>query len=56
MIRQVAGFFSSLLLVASICPAQPASRPHYIEIKLPPGVPSESFFIRYVLAGQDLGA
>jgi len=52
---RLATFFSTLLLVVAICSAQPPSRPHYIEIKLPPGVPSESFFIRYVLAGEDFG-
>jgi hypothetical protein len=46
--------FTTLILVAGICSGQ--SRPHYIEIKLPPGVISESFFIRYVLAGEDFGA
>lgn len=52
---RVAGLFSTLVLVAGICSGQPASRPHYIEIKLPPGVASETLFVRYVLAGEDFG-
>jgi hypothetical protein len=55
----VAGFFRSLVLVAGLCSGQiaqpPASPSHYIEIKLPPGLISESVFIRYLLAGQEFG-
>ncbi len=47
-------FFATLILLAGICSGQ--SRPHYVEIKLPPAVASESFFVRYVLAGEDFGA
>jgi len=40
-----AGFFRALVLVAGVCsgqiPQQPANPPHYLEIKLPPGVISE---------------
>jgi hypothetical protein len=52
-------FFSVLVLFTAICsgqtPTVPAGRPHYIEIKLPPNVTSESFIIRYVLMGEDFG-
>ena len=45
-----------LLLVAGICSGQspqPAARPsHYIEIKLPRWVNSESVFVRYQLVGE----
>lgn len=52
----VAGFFSGLVLTAGICSGQPpASRPHYVEIKLPPAVISKTFFVRYGLTGEDLG-
>jgi len=52
------GFFSSAVLVVCACSGQttiPPGLAHYVEIKLPPAVPSESFFVRYVLAGDDLG-
>jgi hypothetical protein len=42
----------ALILGSCICPAQNS---HYIEIKLPPGIPSETVFIRYLLAGDDFG-
>jgi hypothetical protein len=43
-----------LALTAGVCSGQvPPS--HYIEIGIPPGVASESVFIRYVLAGEKLG-
>jgi hypothetical protein len=52
---KIAGFF----LAAGVCSAQnpirPASSSHFIEIKLSPGVASESVFIRYLLAGDELG-
>jgi hypothetical protein len=48
-----------LILMALLCSGQvqqpTASAPHYIEIKLPDGVRSESFFVRYALAGEDFG-
>jgi len=43
----------SLVLAAAVCSGQAPS--HYIEIKLPPEVNSEKFFVRYILAGQDFG-
>jgi hypothetical protein len=55
---RVVGFFSLLVLVAGCCSgqtAEPAGPSRYIEIKLPPEVVSESFFVRYVLAGDDFG-
>lgn len=56
---RVAGFVGRLVLVAGVCSVQaprlPAGPPHYLEIKLPPGVISESFFVRYVLTGEDFG-
>jgi len=52
-----AGFFRLLVLVAGICPGQSpqlgASPSHYIEIKLPRWVNSESVFVRYHLVGED---
>jgi hypothetical protein len=53
MRRRVAGFFASLLLCAGACFGQTPR--HYVEIKLPSEVPSQTFFVRYVLAGQDFG-
>jgi hypothetical protein len=41
-----------LILMSGLCSGQ---IPHYIEIKLPDGVISESFFVRYALAGEDFG-
>lgn len=58
MKRGVAGFAGKLILVAAFCSGQtprPANPSHYIEIKLPPDVVSESMFVRYVLKGQHLG-
>jgi hypothetical protein len=59
MRRPVAAFLRTLVLVAALCsgqiPQPPASRSHYIEIKLPRGVNSESVFIRYLLAGEEFG-
>src|SRR5208282_4379462 len=53
------GFFLAIALVAGLCSAQvlqpPTNPSHYVEIQLPPSVPSESVFIQYVLAGEDLG-
>ena len=52
-----AGFFRLLLLVAGVCsgqsPQPAASPPHYIEIKLPRWVNSESVFVRYRLVGEE---
>lgn len=53
MRRKVAGFFARLLLLAGACFGQTPR--HYVEIKLPPELPSQTFFVRYVLAGQDFG-
>ena len=58
MRRPVAGFLRTLVLVASCAGQSPqpgASPSHYVEIKLPPGVISESVFIRYLLAGEEFG-
>ena len=46
-----------LVLWAGICGAQtprsPTGPADYVEIKLPPSVPSERVFIRYILTGQE---
>ena len=58
MVRRLAGFVGKLILLATFCSGQtptPANPSHYVEIKLPPEVLSETFFARYVLAGQDFG-
>lgn len=59
MRRPLTGFFGALVLAAGLCLGQisrpPASPSHYIEIKLPREVSSESVFIRYLLAGEELG-
>ena len=47
-----ARFSPALVLFTCICSAQ---NPHFIEIKLPPDTPSETVFIRYLLAGDDFG-
>lgn len=55
---RVTGLVSLLVFVTCCCSGQtpePASPAHYIEIKVPPEVNSESFFVRYVLAGDDFG-
>ena len=44
----MAAGFCTLVLMA-------AGAPHYLEIQLPDGVISESFFVRYALAGDDFG-
>ena len=52
------GFIIKLILLVASCfgqSPQPTSPAHYVEIKLPPEVISDSFFARYVLAGQDFG-
>src|ERR1035438_7783964 len=54
MKRRLAGFVGKLILLAAFCYAQPTPS-RYVEIKLPPEVLSETFFARYVLAGQDFG-
>jgi hypothetical protein len=50
-------FAAMLVLWAGICGAQtprsPAGPADYVEIKLPPGIPSEKVFIRYILTGQE---
>jgi hypothetical protein len=58
MVRRLAGFVGKLILLAAACAAQTATPDNprrYVEIKLPPEVISETFFARYVLAGQDFG-
>jgi hypothetical protein len=55
---RVIGLLSKLVLVAASGSSQtvrPGSPSHYIEIKLPPEVNSQGFFIRYVLPGEDFG-
>jgi hypothetical protein len=53
------GVFSSFVLIAGSGYGQttriPARPSHYVEIVLPAGVASENLFVRYVLAGDDLG-
>lgn len=48
-----------LALAAGLCPSQvpqaPAKPAHFIEVKLPLGLPSQSVFVRYVLNGEELG-
>jgi hypothetical protein len=55
----VAGFILTLVLVAGVCSGQVlqrlASPSHYIEIKLPGGMISESVWVRYLLDGDDFG-
>jgi hypothetical protein len=50
-------FAAMLVLWAGICGAQtprsPAGPADDVEIKLPPGIPSEKVFIRYILTGQE---
>jgi hypothetical protein len=59
MMSRLVAWSSALVLVGVICSAQvtgpPTNPPRTLEIKLPKGVPSESVFIRYVLAGEDFG-
>lgn len=53
------GFFTRLLLVAGACYCQTQNVPvlpaRHVEIRIPPGVKSETLFIRYVLTGEDFG-
>jgi hypothetical protein len=51
--RATAGFLFMLVLNAGVCSSQIPS--HHIEINIPIGVSSEGVFIRYVLAGEELG-
>lgn len=59
MRRPAAGLFRPLVLAACVSSGQspqPATGPsHYIEIKLPRWVNSESVFVRYQLVGQGYG-
>src|ERR1019366_9294890 len=58
MKRRLVGFVGNLILLAAFCPGQTptsATPSHYVEIMLPREVISETFFARYVLAGQDFG-
>jgi hypothetical protein len=52
-------FLSTLVVIAEIgsgqVPQPAADISHYIEIKLPPRVPSEDVFVRYRLSGEELG-
>jgi hypothetical protein len=54
---RAAGFFRLLILVTGMCSGQSpqpgASPSHYIQIKLPRWVNSESVFVRYHLVGED---
>jgi hypothetical protein len=56
---RAAGFLRPLVLAAGVCSGQspqPATPPsHYIEIKLPRWVNSESVFVRYQLVGENYG-
>ncbi len=52
MRRTAARLSPALVLFTCICSAQ---NQHFLEIKLPPGLPSETVFIRYLLAGDDFG-
>ena len=60
MKHPVTGLCRTLVVAAGVCsgqvPQPQASSTHYVEIKLPRGVISESVFIRYLLAGEDFGA
>jgi len=47
------GFLPMLVLTAKVCLSQTPS--HYIAIDIPSGVSSERVFIRYILAGEELG-
>ena len=52
MVRRFSGFVGILILLAAFCSPQtptPANPSHYVEIKLPPEVLSETFFVRYAL-------
>ena len=51
--RFIFGHICGLMGLVVLCSAQTSPR---IEITLPPGVPSGSFFARYTLEGDDLGA
>src|ERR1039458_1823582 len=54
MNRRVAWLLSTLILLAVSSSAQappPAIPTHFIVIDLPPGVRSETFFVRYALTG-----
>jgi hypothetical protein len=42
-----------LVLTAAVCPSQIPS--HYVEIDIPRAVNSQNVFIRYILAGEELG-
>src|ERR1022692_2960905 len=51
MVRRLVGFVGKLILLAAFCRAQ-TNPSRYVEIKLPPEVISETFFVRYVLGGR----
>jgi hypothetical protein len=56
MNRRDAAFSCTLLLFAVLSPAQTPEPSRYLEIQLPPGVRSETFFIRYSLTGVDFNS
>jgi hypothetical protein len=59
MRRRVAGFPLQAILLAVLCQAQtlgPVVPSRFIEIQVPPGVPSETLFIRYALKGADFNS
>ena len=54
MLRELSGFLRTLIL-AIVAPLVFAGPAQEVEIKLPTGIASETVFIRYRLAGQELG-
>lgn len=54
MPHTVAGF-STLVLAACTMAFGQDPGPHYLEVRLPPEVKSQTVFIRYILHGDDLG-
>ena len=55
MNRRAPGFLS-LILLAGLSSAQTPEPSRYLEIQLPPGVRSETFFIRYALTGVNFNS
>lgn len=51
MSRRAPGLLFALIPLAGLSPAQTPEPSRYLEIQLPAGVPSETFFIRYSLSG-----
>jgi hypothetical protein len=56
MNRRTPGFLAMLLVLAVLSPAQTPEPSRYLEIQLPPGVRSETFFIRYSLTGVNFSS